>query len=68
MGINVLELSGGVTIYGHGDGVPRYLMGMFIRGTERRLVTLLIIFFCGVRPAPDYGADLSLVLQPARYD
>jgi hypothetical protein len=68
LGINALKLSCGVTIYGHGGGVPGYLARMFfMRGTERQLVTSFIIF-SGERPMPDYGADLSLVLRPAHYE
>jgi hypothetical protein len=63
-----LELSGGVTIYGNGGSVPGYPAGMFfVHDIERQLVMSLIIVF-GERPVPDYGADLSLVLRPVRYD
>ena len=67
MGINVLGLSGGVTIYGHGGSVPGYLTGMFMRDIERQLVTSFIIV-SGEQSVPDFGADLSLVLRPVRYD
>ena len=66
LGINVLGPSGGVTIYGHG-GVPGHLAGMFfMRDTERQLVTSFIV--SGEQSVPDFGADLSLVLRPVRYD
>ena len=57
MGINAVELSGGVTIYGHGGDLPGHLAGMFfMRDTGRQLVTSFIII-SGERSVPDYGAD-----------
>jgi hypothetical protein len=68
LGINALELLGGVTIYSHGGGVPRYLAGiLFMRDTGQHLVVSFIIV-SGERSVPDYGAGLSLVLRPVRYD
>ena len=50
--INVLELSGGVTIYDHG-GVPGYLTGMFfMRGTERQSVTSFSLMQLTGEPLP----------------
>jgi hypothetical protein len=64
--INVPGPSSGVTIYGHG-GAPGHLAGMFFMcDTEPQLVTSFIV--SGEHSGTDFGADLSLVLQPARHD
>jgi hypothetical protein len=67
LGISVLELPCGVTIYGHSGGVPGYITGMFsTRDASKRLVTSFTIAFSGERSVlATMDLDLHGVLRSA---